>query len=98
MGVYTSAKAALLNLTRVMATEWAPLGIRVNALAPGPFDTDMMRGAEQSVAGFSDQAAGATLQRRVADPEELVGAILFLASDASSFVTAEDLIVAGGMR
>jgi gluconate 5-dehydrogenase len=98
VGVYTSAKAALLNLTRVMAQEWAPLKVRVNALAPGPFDTDMMRGAEQSVAGFSDQAAQATLQRRVADPEELVGAILFLASAASSYVTAEDLIVAGGMR
>ncbi len=47
-----------------------------HGLAPGPFDTDMMRGAEQSVAGFSDQAAEAALQRRVADPKELVGAIL----------------------
>ena len=98
VGVYTSAKAALLNLTRVMAQEWAPLEVRVNALAPGPFDTDMMRGAEKSVEGFSGQAADATLQKRIAAPEELVGAILFLASDASSFVTCEDLIVAGGMR
>ena len=78
VGVYTSAKAALLNLT--------------------PFDTEMMRGAERNVPGFSDQAAAATLQRRVAAPAELVGAILFLASDASSFVTSEDLVVAGGMR
>jgi NAD(P)-dependent dehydrogenase (short-subunit alcohol dehydrogenase family) len=58
----------------------------------------MMRGAEKSVVGFSDQAAAATLQKRVADPEELVGAILYLASDASSYVTGEDLVVAGGMH
>jgi gluconate 5-dehydrogenase len=98
VGVYTSAKAALLNLTRVMAQEWAGLGVRVNALAPGPFQTDMMRGADRVTPGYSRGAAAATLQRRVAEPDEIVGSILYLASDASSFVTGADLVVAGGMR
>jgi NAD(P)-dependent dehydrogenase (short-subunit alcohol dehydrogenase family) len=98
VGVYTSAKAALLNLTRVMATEWAPVNVRVNALAPGPFATDMMKGAESVVPGFSEGAAAATLQKRVADPDEIIGSVLYLASDASSYVTGSDLIVAGGMR
>lgn len=98
VGIYTSAKAALLNLTRVMAMEWADRNIRVNAIAPGPFLTDMMKGAGGNQRGFIEGAASATMQKRVADPEELVGAILFLASDASTFVTGEDLRVAGGMR
>jgi NAD(P)-dependent dehydrogenase (short-subunit alcohol dehydrogenase family) len=98
VGTYTSAKAALLNLTRVMASEWAGLGVRVNALAPGPFMTDMMKGAETNTPGYSQGAALATLQKRVADPDEIVGSVLYLASDASSFVTGTDLVVAGGMR
>jgi NAD(P)-dependent dehydrogenase (short-subunit alcohol dehydrogenase family) len=98
VGVYTSAKAALLNLTRVMAAEWADMGVRVNALAPGPFMTDMMRGAGESAPGFLEGAAAATLQKRIADPDEIIGATLFLASDASSYVTGEDLRVSGGMN
>ena len=84
--------------TRVMATEWAARGVRVNALAPGPFATDMMAGAEKSAPGFNAGAAAATLQKRVADPDEIIGSVLYLASDASSFTTGSDLIVAGGMR
>jgi NAD(P)-dependent dehydrogenase (short-subunit alcohol dehydrogenase family) len=94
---YTSAKAALLTLTKVMAAEWAPLHVRVNALAPGPFMTDMLRGAA-SVPGFVEGARNATLQQRIAEPEEIVGSALYLASDASAFVTGEDLVVAGGYR
>lgn len=98
IGAYTSAKAALLNLTRVMALEWAELNVRVNALAPGPFLTDMMTGAAANMEGFLEATASATLQKRIAAPDEIVGAVVFLASDASSFVTGEDLRVAGGMR
>jgi len=97
VGVYTSCKAALLNFTRVMASEWASLGVRVNAIAPGPFDTDMMRGAAKAVPDWFERSANATMQKRVADPRELVGTLLYLASDASSFVTGEDLLIAGGM-
>ena len=98
IGTYSSSKAALLNFTKVMAMEWAGLGVRVNALAPGPFMTDLMRGAAANVPGFLDATAAATLQKRVAEPDEIVGSVLYLASDASSFVTGEDLRVAGGMR
>ena len=98
IGAYSSSKAALLNFTKVMALEWAGLKVRVNALAPGPFLTDMMTGAAGNMPGFLEATANATLQKRIALPEELVGAVVFLASDASSFVTGEDLRVAGGMR
>lgn len=98
IGVYSSSKAALLNLTRVMAQEWAPLHVRVNALAPGPFDTDMMRGAARNAPGFAEGATAGTLQKRIAHPDEIIGSVLYLASDASSFVTGADLVVAGGMR
>ncbi len=98
IGTYSSSKAALLNFTKVMALEWADLKVRVNALAPGPFLTDMMSGAAGNMAGFLEATANATLQKRIAQPEELVGAAVFLASEASSFVTGEDLRVAGGMR
>ncbi len=97
IGAYSSSKAALLNLTKVMATEWASQGIRVNALAPGPFMTDMMRGAAANLPAFSEATKNATLQKRIADPSEIVGSVLYLASDASSFVTGEDLRVTGGM-
>jgi len=96
MAAYTSGKAALRNLTKVMAQEWASLGIRVNALAPGSFMTDMMRGASQ-LPGFLDGAANLSFQRRIADPDEIIGAALFLASDAGSFTTGSVVSVTGGV-
>jgi NAD(P)-dependent dehydrogenase (short-subunit alcohol dehydrogenase family) len=98
VGVYTSGKAALLNLTRVMATEWVKLGVRVNAIAPGPFLSEMMKGAERALPGYLQRSADATLMKRVADCDEIIGTILYLASDASSYVTGEDFRIAGGMR
>jgi NAD(P)-dependent dehydrogenase (short-subunit alcohol dehydrogenase family) len=98
IGTYSSSKAALLNFTKVMALEWADLNVRVNALAPGPFMTDIMSGAAGNMPGFLEATANATLQKRIAEPDEIVGSVLYLASDASSFVTGEDLRVAGGMR
>jgi len=96
-GAYTSAKAALINFTKVMAKEWASMGIRVNALSPGPFNSTMMQGAAKLDTEFSTRAGAATLQRRVAECDEIIGAAIYLASDASSFVTGEDHVVAGGM-
>jgi len=96
LGLYCSGKAALWSLTRVMAKEWASLGVRVNAIAPGPFDTDMMA-ATLDVPEFHRSVVDATVLRRVAAPEELVGAALFLASDASSYVTGSVIPVDGGI-
>jgi NAD(P)-dependent dehydrogenase (short-subunit alcohol dehydrogenase family) len=97
VGVYTSGKAALIALTKAMAKEWAPWGIRVNAISPGPFLSEMMLGAERLSEGFLDRSAAATIQKRVAAPEEIVGAIVYFAGDASSYVTGEDHVVSGGM-
>lgn len=95
LGLYTSAKAALWNLTRTMAKEWSPLGVRVNAIAPGPFDTDMMA-ATLAVPEFHRQIVASTLLRRIAEPSEIVGAALLLASDAGSYMTGSCIVVDGG--
>jgi NAD(P)-dependent dehydrogenase (short-subunit alcohol dehydrogenase family) len=95
---YGASKAALLNLTKSMSQEWAPWGVRVNLLSPGPFMSEMMEGGERTAPGFKELVAGGTLMRRIADPSEIVGPVLYLASDASSFVTGDDLSVSGGMH
>jgi NAD(P)-dependent dehydrogenase (short-subunit alcohol dehydrogenase family) len=94
---YAASKAALLNLTKSMAQEWASWNVRVNCLSPGPFFSEMVEGAERNAPGFKEMIAAGTLQRRVADPSEIVGPVLYLASDASSFVTGDDISVSGGM-
>jgi|tagenome__1003787_1003787.scaffolds.fasta_scaffold20868056_2 NAD(P)-dependent dehydrogenase (short-subunit alcohol dehydrogenase family) len=95
---YGASKAALINLTKSMSQEWAPWGVRVNALSPGPFSTDMVAGADRLSPGFKEMIAGGTLMQRVADPSEIVGPVLYLASDASSYVTGDDISVSGGMQ
>jgi NAD(P)-dependent dehydrogenase (short-subunit alcohol dehydrogenase family) len=97
VSAYGASKAALINMTKTMAIEWVSWNIRVNVLCPGPFASDMVEGAERNAPGFKDLIAGGTLMKRVAEPEEIVGPIVYLASDASSFVTGDDLSVSGGM-
>ncbi|MCP4035451.1 MAG: SDR family oxidoreductase [bacterium] len=96
LATYCSSKAALNALTRCMAEEWAPMGVRVNAVAPGPFRTDMLEDFERAVPGFMDGSAEVTMVKRVAEPEEIVGPVVFLASEAASYVTAQTLSVCGG--
>ena len=74
------------------------MNVRVNALAPGPFMTEMMKGTKKYDDSFIDRSAAATMMNRVADPEEIVPLTLYLASDASSYVTGEDFAIGGGMR
>jgi len=95
---YSTSKAALNNLTQVMAAEWAGWGIRVNAIAPGPFLTELLAGGDARNPGMIARTAEAVLLKRVADPDEIVGAVIYLASDASSFVTGEDHRVGGGLQ
>lgn len=95
VSMYAAMKAALLSVTRSFAGELASKGIRVNALAPGPVDTDMTRNLGEGAA----QAMGAgTLLGRPADPDEMVGPALFLAGRASSYMTGQVLVVDGGMH
>ena len=93
LSIYASMKAAMMSFTRSMAAGFAHDGIRVNALAPGPVDTDMMRKNPQEVI---DGMVGGTLMRRLATADEMVGAALLLTSDAGSYITGQVIIVDGG--
>lgn len=92
---YCSAKAGVMHLTRVMAVEWGPYGIRVNSIAPGLFRTDMTADV------FADRAwvARRTRQvplRRFGEPEDLAGLAVFLASSASDHMTGQTIVIDGG--
>ena len=89
---YTSAKGALMTLTKSFAKELAP-EIRVNAIAPSNVWTDMTKGAGEEFIEFCKQQ---TLLKRIAEPEEIAKAALFLTSDDSSYITGEILVVDGG--
>jgi NAD(P)-dependent dehydrogenase (short-subunit alcohol dehydrogenase family) len=94
VAMYGAAKAALMSFTRSMAADFAPRGIRVNALAPGTVDTDMVRA---NTPDTQRSMANASFMRRAAHPDEMVGPVLYLASDASSFMTGQVLLVDGGL-
>jgi NAD(P)-dependent dehydrogenase (short-subunit alcohol dehydrogenase family) len=93
LSIYASGKAALMSFTRSMAAEFVSHGIRVNAIAPGPVDTDMMRKNPQQAI---DAMVGGTLMKRLATPDEMIGAALLLTSDAGSYITGTVVIVDGG--
>jgi NAD(P)-dependent dehydrogenase (short-subunit alcohol dehydrogenase family) len=92
---YGASKAAVISLTRSLALEWGTSGVRVNALCPGWTKTDL------NAPLWSDEAMAAHLVsttglKRWAEAEEMVGPTVFLASDASSFLTGQALVVDGG--
>jgi NAD(P)-dependent dehydrogenase (short-subunit alcohol dehydrogenase family) len=91
---YTASKAGVAGLTRALAVEWAPYNVTVNAIAPGVFRTDLNSALLDSPRG--KELLMRTPMRRYGQLEELVGAAVFLASDASAFVTGHLLAVDGG--
>ncbi|MBU6268272.1 MAG: 3-oxoacyl-ACP reductase FabG [Sphingomonadales bacterium] len=96
VGAYSAAKAGLHQLSRVLAAEWGPKGIRVNTVAPGMIATELAK-SNWAKNGFDAMAAcqGFPL-RRYGECHELAEAVAFLASDAASYVTGELLVVGGG--
>ncbi|WP_176590558.1 MULTISPECIES: SDR family NAD(P)-dependent oxidoreductase [Sphingobium] len=95
IGAYNMSKAADLQMARNLAAEYGPSGVRVNAIAPGLIETDFasaIMNNEKALARFVDPVP----LRRVGQPREIAGAALFLASDASSFVTGQTIVVDGG--
>jgi 2-dehydro-3-deoxy-D-gluconate 5-dehydrogenase len=92
---YQASKSGVLGLTRALATDWAKYNIRVNTLCPGYTHTDM---TDKSFRDPRTNAARATrtMLNRWGQPEEMVGPVIFLASDAASYITGADLFVDGG--
>lgn len=95
IGAYGMSKAAEAALARNLAVEWGPKNIRVNALAPGLIKTDFARALWEDPKRLA-QVEGQTPLRRIGRPEEIAGTALFLASDASGYVTGQTIVADGG--
>lgn len=98
---YSAAKAAVINLTKFLAREWATQGVRVNAISPGFFPAEQNRALlynpDGSLSARGQQIIGHTPMGRFGDAQELAGAVVWLASrQASSFVTGQNIVVDGG--
>jgi NAD(P)-dependent dehydrogenase (short-subunit alcohol dehydrogenase family) len=91
--VYNTSKAGVVMLTQAMAVEWAPYGIRVNSISPGYMKTEMTL---SSMSKLFPAWESLTPLGRLGEPEELRGALIYLASDASSYMIGHDLVVDGG--
>jgi len=96
LGAYGAAKAGVINLTQTLAIEWAKYGIRVNAIAPGLILTE---GSEEVLVPNEEKKReyeASTLVGRLGVPEDILNAVIYLASEASSYVTGQTLVVDGG--
>ena len=95
LAAYCAAKSGVEGLSRALANEWATRGVRVNCVAPGFVATDLTADLRANE-GLSQGILARTPMARIATPEEIAGAVVFLASDAASYVTGATLGVDGG--
>ena len=95
-GAYAASKAAVTQLTRVMAAEWAPSGVLVNALAPGTVDTPMVRAVSDPTASKGYRPSGVSPVGRIAQPDDVVDVMMFLLSDAARYIAGTTIPVDGG--
>lgn len=95
MGAYSPSKAGLIRLSQVFAIEWARYNIRVNAICPGPVDTPMMEQSYEDPTLLKARTKAIPM-KRFAQPEEIAKLVAFLASDASSYITGEYIVIDGG--
>ena len=91
--LYKAAKGGVIAFTKSLAREVSPLGVRVNAISPGPIDTPALKVASEEA---RRQAANRTLVGRLGEPSDIASGVVYLASDASGFVTGTVLQVNGG--
>ncbi|MGB9736620.1 MAG: SDR family NAD(P)-dependent oxidoreductase [bacterium] len=95
LGAYSISKAGVIMLTRVLAQEWAGMNIRVNAIAPGVIKTKFAEALYSSPELTEEILRGISI-KRLGEPEDIVGVALFLASEASAYITGETIVVDGG--
>jgi len=96
VAAYAASKGGVVQLTKSLAAAWADSNIQVNALVPGWLDTELTQSARQQIGGLHDAVLNRTPANRWGVPEDMAGPVVFLASDASNFVTGACLAVDGG--
>jgi NAD(P)-dependent dehydrogenase (short-subunit alcohol dehydrogenase family) len=96
IGAYGISKAADFALARSLAGEWGPKNVRVNCIAPGLVKTDFARALWEDEANLKRRTATTPL-RRIGEPHEIAGAVVYLASDASTFMTGQTIVIDGGV-
>ncbi|UZE51058.1 SDR family oxidoreductase [Rhodopseudomonas sp. P2A-2r] len=94
-GAYSVSKAAVVMLSRQLAVEWGPRGVRSNVVSPGMIQTPMTKGIYDSP-GVRDARSAMVPRRRIGQPQDIADAVVFLASDRADYVTGEDIVIDGG--
>lgn len=97
VNAYVAAKAGLAAMTELMAQEWGPMGLRVNSVAPGMIDAGVSAPIYANNPEARNRRGGAVPSRRLGAPEDIASAVLYLASDAASYIQGHQLVVDGGL-